>query len=75
MNLAQKLLVAAIRGYQLTLSPWFGRQCRYLPTCSEYGTEAIAQHGALKGGWLAVKRIARCRPGCAHGYDPVPPAD
>ncbi len=75
MNRAQKLLIAAIRGYQLMLSPWLGRQCRYLPTCSEYGTEAIIKHGALKGGWLAVKRIARCRPGCAHGYDPVPPAD
>ena len=75
MNLAQKLLIGAIRVYQLALSPWLGRQCRYLPTCSEYGKEAIEKHGALKGGWLAAKRIGRCRPGCSHGYDPVPPVD
>jgi len=74
MNPLQRILVGAIRLYQLTLSPWLGRQCRYLPTCSEYGKEAIETHGALKGGWLAAKRIGRCRPGCDHGYDPVPPA-
>ena len=73
MNVAQKTLIALIRFYQLALSPWLGRQCRYLPTCSEYGKEAIETHGALKGGWLAIKRIGRCRPGCVHGYDPVPP--
>jgi putative membrane protein insertion efficiency factor len=60
-----KLLVGLIRVYQLALSPWLGRQCRYLPTCSEYGKEAIEKHGALKGSWLAAKRIGRCRPGCA----------
>jgi hypothetical protein len=75
MNLAQTLLVGAIRVYQLALSPWLGRQCRYLPTCSEYGKEAIEKHGAWKGSWLAAKRIGRCRPGCDHGYDPVPPVD
>ncbi len=75
MNPVQHLLIAAIRGYRLVLSPWLGRQCRYLPTCSEYGMEAIARHGAIRGTWLAIKRIGRCRPGCAHGYDPVPPAD
>ena len=75
MNLAQKLLVGLIRGYQLVLSPWLGRQCRYLPTCSEYGKEAIEKHGATKGSWLAAKRIGRCRPGCDHGYDPVPPVE
>ena len=75
MNVAQKTLTALIRFYQLALSPWLGRQCRYLPTCSEYGKEAIETHGALRGGWLAIKRIARCRPGCGHGYDPVPPPD
>jgi len=58
---------------QLALSPWLGRQCRYLPTCSEYGKEAIEKHGALKGSWLAAKRIGRCRP-CInfheqHGFD------
>ena len=65
MNLAQKLLIGAIRVYQLALSPWLGRQCRYLPTCSEYGKEAIEKHGAIKGSWLAAKRIGRCRPGCS----------
>lgn len=73
MNLAQRLLIGAIRVYKLTLSPWLGRQCRFLPTCSEYGIEAIEKHGALRGAWLAARRIGRCRPGCDHGYDPVPP--
>lgn len=72
MNVVQRGLIGLIRVYQLALSPWLGRQCRYLPTCSEYGKEAIEQHGAVKGVWLAAKRISRCRPGCAHGYDPVP---
>ena len=75
MNLAQKTLIALIHFYQLALSPWLGRQCRYLPTCSEYSREAIETHGALHGSWLAIKRIGRCRPGCEHGYDPVPPLD
>ena len=75
MNVAQKSLIALIRVYRLALSPWLGRQCRYLPTCSEYGMEAIQTHGAVKGGWLAAKRIARCRPGSSHGYDPVPPPE
>jgi len=75
MNPAQRLLIGAIRFYQLALSPWLGRQCRFLPTCSEYGKEAIARHGALKGSWLAARRIGRCRPGGGHGYDPVPPVD
>ena len=75
MNLAQKLLVGLIRVYQLALSPWLGRQCRYLPTCSEYGKEAIEKHGALTGSGLAAKRSGRCRPGCDHGYDPVPPLE
>jgi putative membrane protein insertion efficiency factor len=75
MNLAQKSLILAIRGYQVMLSPWLGRQCRFLPTCSEYGKEAIEKHGAIKGSWLAARRIGRCRPGGPHGYDPVPPAD
>jgi uncharacterized protein len=73
LNPAQRLLTALIRGYQIALSPYFGSQCRFSPTCSEYAKEAVARHGALKGGWLAVRRIARCHPGRPGGLDPVPP--
>lgn len=67
-----RILLALIQLYQWTLSPWLGRQCRFTPTCSHYGREAIERYGARTGGWLTIKRIARCRPGCAGGYDPVP---
>jgi len=68
------LLVALIRIYQLTLSPWLGTNCRHLPTCSSYAIEAISRFGPLAGGWLALKRIGRCRPRGTSGYDPVPQA-
>jgi putative membrane protein insertion efficiency factor len=68
----KSLLLALIRAYRLVLSPWWGRQCRFLPTCSEYAAEAIERHGALDGGWLAMRRIGRCHPWCDGGYDPVP---
>jgi len=61
-----------IRTYQLTLSSIMGRQCRYLPTCSEYTDEAIQRHGFWKGGWMGLARVCRCRPGGSSGYDPVP---
>jgi len=64
-----------IRFYQLVLSPFLGPRCRYQPTCSSYAIEAIERHGALKGGWLATKRIARCHPWGGFGYDPVPQSD
>ena len=67
------VLLALIDGYRLLLSPFFGRQCRFYPTCSEYAREAIDIHGALKGSWLAVRRIARCGPWHPGGTDPVPP--
>lgn len=71
------LMKGLIRAYQLILSPVLGQNCRYQPTCSTYAAEAIEMHGALKGGWLALKRISRCHPiewlGGGQGYDPVPP--
>ena len=71
------LMKGLIRAYQLILSPVLGQNCRYQPTCSAYAVEAIETHGALKGGWLAAKRIGRCHPiewlGGGQGYDPVPP--
>jgi uncharacterized protein len=71
----RRTLLAAIKLYQLALSPWLGRQCRYLPTCSAYAVEAIERFGALRGSWLALKRLGRCHPWGGSGYDPVPEAD
>jgi len=62
-----------VRAYRLFLSPWVGMNCRYQPTCSSYALEALERHGALRGGWLALRRILRCHPGGGSGYDPVPP--
>ncbi|MBK6743758.1 MAG: membrane protein insertion efficiency factor YidD [Hydrogenophilales bacterium] len=72
MNLGQRLLRGAIRLYQIALSPYFGNQCRFYPTCSEYAMDAVAKHGALKGSWLAIRRIGRCHPYHPGGHDPVP---
>jgi putative membrane protein insertion efficiency factor len=66
------ILLALIRAYRLALSPWWGRQCRFTPTCSEFALEAIERHGALRGSWLAMRRISRCHPWHAGGFDPVP---
>jgi len=65
-------LLRLIRLYQLTLSPWLGRQCRYEPTCSHYAAEALQRFGVRRGVWLAAKRIGRCHPWGQSGYDPVP---
>ncbi len=70
--LARRVLSACIRMYQLLLSPVFGTQCRFYPTCSHYALEAIARHGAAKGLLMTAGRIARCNPLCAGGHDPVP---
>ena len=64
--------VALVRLYQLTFSGFVGGNCRHIPTCSEYGYEAIARHGLLPGGWLTLKRVARCGPFGGAGLDPVP---
>jgi putative membrane protein insertion efficiency factor len=64
----------AIRTYQLTLSGLAGRQCRYLPTCSDYADEAIQRHGLWCGGWMGLSRVCRCHPWSDAGFDPVPEA-
>jgi putative membrane protein insertion efficiency factor len=66
-----KLLIALVRAYQLSLSPFLGGGCRFLPTCSAYAIEAISRHGALRGSLLAVRRIAACHPFGRSGFDPV----
>ncbi|TCW32911.1 membrane protein insertion efficiency factor YidD [Gulbenkiania mobilis] len=67
-----RLFILLIRFYQLAISPWIAPRCRYQPTCSSYALEAVSRHGACKGGWLALRRIARCHPWGGSGYDPVP---
>ena len=67
------MLLRLIDGYQLLLSPFFGSQCRFYPTCSSYAREAIEVHGSIKGAWLTIRRILRCGPWHPGGTDPVPP--
>ena len=67
------LMIALLRFYRYAISPMLGRNCRFHPTCSEYAIEAIQRHGALRGGWLAARRIGRCHPLHPGGHDPVPP--
>ena len=67
-----RVALAALRGYQLLIRPLLTGSCRYLPTCSEYAAEAIVTYGALRGGWLALKRVLRCHPFGGAGLDPVP---
>ena len=64
-----------IRAYQLLLSPVLPASCRFEPSCSAYGMEAIRRHGAIKGGWLTARRLMRCHPWGGWGYDPVPEGD
>jgi uncharacterized protein len=68
----KRLALGAIRFYQRSLSPFRAPACRFQPTCSEYGYEAIERHGVIKGGWLTVRRLCRCQPFNRGGYDPVP---
>lgn len=67
-----RLLSLPIKAYRLVLSPWIGHNCRFQPTCSCYALEALEKHGAARGGYLAVRRLARCHPLGSSGYDPVP---
>lgn len=66
------VLLGVIKGYQYLISPLLGASCRYTPTCSNYGVEAIRKYGPFRGGWLTFKRIMRCHPWGGHGHDPVP---
>jgi putative membrane protein insertion efficiency factor len=66
------LMIFLIRFYQAAISPYLPPSCRYTPTCSVYGAEAIKKYGPLKGGWLTLKRISSCHPWGGSGYDPVP---
>ncbi len=67
-------IMGLIRGYQLSISPFLGKNCRFVPSCSRYAIEAVQTHGALRGLWLAFCRVGRCHPWHPGGYDPVPPA-
>ena len=72
MSIYERTVRLAHRAYKLTLSPWIGRQCRFLPTCSDYAAEALIVHGPWRGSWLAARRVCRCNPWGGSGYDPVP---
>ena len=69
-----RVMLAGVRGYQVLLSPLFAGSCRYVPSCSHYMAEALERHGALRGGWLGLKRLGRCHPFGSSGFDPVPDA-
>lgn len=69
----QKILITLVRGYRYAVSPLLGSCCRFHPSCSCYAEEAVARHGAVRGAWLALRRLARCHPWHAGGHDPVPP--
>jgi putative membrane protein insertion efficiency factor len=66
-------MVLAVRAYQVAISPLLGAHCRFIPSCSQYAVEAFQTHGAVRGLYLALRRILRCHPYGGHGYDPVPP--
>ena len=73
-KLPQRGLIVLVKGYRLLLSPWLGSGCRFEPTCSTYSLQALQQHGAARGSYLTLRRLARCQPWCNGGHDPVPPA-
>ena len=71
-GLPVRLSLGLIRGYKVLISPYFLGSCRFLPSCADYASEAIARHGAIRGVWLSARRLVRCHPLCAAGHDPVP---
>ena len=74
LSAGARVLTAAITGYRRFISPLLGPHCRFAPSCSAYALEAVREHGALRGSWLTVRRLARCHPFNPGGFDPVPPA-
>ena len=72
MSIIARALTLLIRGYQVTLSPFLPSACRYVPTCSQYTLDAVERYGAARGAWLGTRRILRCHPFHAGGFDPVP---
>jgi uncharacterized protein len=70
--LGARVLIGLLAAYKLLISPLFHGSCRFLPSCSDYAREAVTRHGALRGSWLAARRLARCHPLCEGGHDPVP---
>ena len=73
MTFYERSVRAAHRAYKLTLSPWVGGSCRFIPSCSDYARDALILHGPLRGGYLAARRLCRCQPLGGSGLDPVPP--
>jgi putative membrane protein insertion efficiency factor len=72
-GIAARACIAAVRGYQATLSRIIGGHCRFEPSCSCYSLDAFRMHGAVRGAWLTLRRLARCHPWGGQGHDPVPP--
>jgi uncharacterized protein len=72
LAVTQHAVLALLAFYKVVLSPFVGGGCRFVPSCSEYAHDAVVKHGALRGGWLAVRRLSRCHPLGSHGLDPVP---
>jgi putative membrane protein insertion efficiency factor len=70
--MAARVALLIVRAYQLLLAPFSGGACRFEPSCSAYALEAIEMHGAVRGAWLALRRVARCHPFSRAGFDPVP---
>lgn len=73
LSFGSRFLISIIRGYQLIVSPLLGPRCRFNPSCSQYGIEALYRFGLIKGGWLMIKRVLKCHPLHRGGDDPVPP--
>ena len=74
INPVKSGIIGFLKLYRLTISPMYGQVCRFYPSCSAYALEAVERHGAVRGCWLAARRLVRCHPWNPGGYDPVPPA-